>query len=94
MKKDHALRKSEEREIHEVMRSKERNTMSAKFVDRIKISRLTKLFDTLDSDSDGLISVHKIHILTLDNKSIDLLTPFLLYIEDTKAILTKEQFIE
>lgn len=46
----------------------------------------------LDSDEDGLISVNKINILNLDNLTIDILTPFLLFIEETNAILTYDQF--
>ena len=47
----------------------------------------------MDSDSDGEISVNKINILSLDNQTIDIITPILLQIEENDLTLTLDQFL-
>ncbi|CAI2385993.1 unnamed protein product [Moneuplotes crassus] len=65
---------------------------SSKIMQKIRAKRCKELFDKLDSDKDGLISSEKIDILQVSNEIIDIITPFLLEIEDKQLELDYSQF--
>lgn len=55
--------------------------------------KIQNLFDTLDSDYDGVISSQKIDISALSNELLDVLTPLLLKIEEYALVLDFDQFL-
>ena len=71
-----------------------KKSKSRRITDQIKEKRLRTLFEKLDDDYDGYISSQKINILEVNNEIIDIITPFLLKIEDKALILNFRQFCE
>lgn len=71
-----------------------KRSKSKKIINTVRKQRCKELFSKLDDDNDGYISAHKIDILNVDNKIIDLITPILLKIEKRALILNFEQFCE
>ena len=53
---------------------------------------MKQLFDTLDSNHDGLISHENIDISQLSNEMLDKLTGFLVRLENEKLELSFDQF--
>ena len=66
--------------------------ISEKIVDQKLNKRIKELFDTLDSDFDGKISGEKIDLTQLSNKMLDLLTPFLMKLEQETIEVEFEEF--
>ena len=54
---------------------------------------MKQLFDTLDSNHDGLISHENIDISQLSNEMLDKLTGFLVRLENEKLELSFDQFV-
>lgn len=69
-----------------------KRSRSRKLVDKIKAHRIKELFIKLDDDQDGVISAQKIDILGVSNEVIDIITPFLLEIEEKSLVLNYKQF--
>lgn len=75
-----------------VMETKESNSESKSIRDHLKHKRLEKMFKTLDSDDDGLISANKISITEFSLSDIDLITPLLLKIESFGGPIDLQKF--
>ena len=58
------------------------------------MQRLRDLFELLDSDYNELISAQRIDISRLSVKTVELITPLLLAIEEYRRDLNFEQFVE
>jgi hypothetical protein len=69
-----------------------KRSRSRKLVDKIKAQRIKELFTKLDDDKDGYISAQQIDILGVSNEVIDIITPFLLTIEEKSLVLNYKQF--
>jgi len=76
------------------METKDSNPESKSIRDHLKHKRLEKMFNTLDSDHDGLISSNKISITEFSLSDIDLITPLLLKIEQIGEEINLQKFIE
>lgn len=80
--------------MEKVMETKDFNPESKSIRDHLKHKRLEKMFNTLDSDHDGLISSNKISITEFSLSDIDLITPLLLKIEQIGEEINLQKFIE
>lgn len=70
------------------------NKNSKKLVDKAEKQLLKEIFDKMDSDFDGSISALKIKLEDLTNDELDCLTPFLIYLENTKANVDFDLFYQ
>lgn len=68
--------------------------MSSRIVENLLNRQISKLFDALDSDLDGMISANRIDIGKLKPKKLAMLTPLLVEMEELNLELDKENFTE
>ncbi|CDW83846.1 UNKNOWN [Stylonychia lemnae] len=66
---------------------------SQKMIENRQRNSLQELFWALDSDNDGLISSDKIDLGQLSNKALDILTNFLVSMEERRLVLDFETFL-
>lgn len=66
--------------------------MSREDVIRMKIQRYKEIFNCLDSDKDGLISVRKICLALVDQRILEGLTPLLEELQKTKIVMNFKDF--
>lgn len=58
---------------------------SNRFMEIVSMQRMSRLFELMDSDGDGLISANKINVEALDPNVCKVLSPFLIKLSDTPA---------
>ncbi len=67
---------------------------SAKLTDKLENEKLAAIFQSLDSDHDGVISAAKISIQELSIQLLDVFTPILQDMEKRELTMNVEQFLE
>jgi hypothetical protein len=70
------------------------NKMSDKLVEQTKRQKLIDIFDIFDSDSDGIISAHKIDLHTLPPELLEVFSPLLCEMEEIGTSLDRDEFID
>ncbi len=60
----------------------------------VTLSALAELFDLLDNDKDGKIDAKNVELSNINKKSLEILGPLLLEMEEGNHELLREEFIE
>ena len=86
------IKKQQNKLVEEQYRQNSKNHKSDKILLKTHIHKLKKIFELLDSDYDGYISAQKIDLSSLPNSLLDIMTPFLLKIEEHELQIDFQQF--
>eukprot|EP01016_Furgasonia_blochmanni_P003579 TRINITY_DN11408_c0_g1_i10.p1 TRINITY_DN11408_c0_g1~~TRINITY_DN11408_c0_g1_i10.p1 ORF type:complete len:745 (+),score=192.61 TRINITY_DN11408_c0_g1_i10:195-2429(+) len=70
------------------------NEKSTVMIETLKRKRLTELFESLDSDRDGLISATKVDISSIPTEALEIFAPLLCEMEEISSTLNLEEFID
>mmetsp|Transcript_38561 Transcript_38561/g.36914 ORF Transcript_38561/g.36914 Transcript_38561/m.36914 type:complete len:189 (+) Transcript_38561:1061-1627(+) len=73
---------------------KKLSTNSNRMVEERREEQLRSLFHLLDSDGDGTVTSSQVDLSQLSTKVLDILTPFLLKMEQESSIFTEGSFVK